>query len=931
MEDPLFRRIRRHASQKLKHPDNMSRDDLLDHYKSYLRLEEEMILRNHRKGDSGLRVAQSRSIVIDVLIENLFNQALASYSAEHGDPPCPIAVLALGGYGRAELCPYSDVDIMFLYPDRVRSQKLSPFLKSITDMVLYILWDVGLKTGHSTRTIKDTIKEAKLNIETKNSQLEARLIIGEDQLFSKFTQSYRNYCRKDSPQAYIKTRLEEQKTRRSRYGNTVFMQEPDIKNGVGGLRDYQNILWMACTKLDVKSIEELSAQNYLHKDEYKKFTTAYDFLLRVRNELHFQSKRSTDLFDLEKQPLVALNLGYKQHDIFKRVETFMRDYYSHARNIYLISKILEKRLALTKNYKVSFKSLLEAHQYSQKKQIDGFILNGKTISYEKETVFEEDAERLIRVFRHSQQFRASLDFDLENLIRTSLHLITKKVINSRSANRSFRSVLQSLGEVFPSLSKMHELGVLERFMPEFSGLTCLVQHEYYHRYTADIHTLNTISELDQVFKNESKIVEKYHHQLHKTDTPGLLYLIILLHDIGKSSGIPGHAIRSAEMATGILDRLGISSEHKDLTLFIIINHLEMGRYSRHFDIDDPQTARAFAEKIGDIDRLRYLYVHTYCDARGTSFNLWNSYKDMLHTALLENTIELLGGTSGDWPGIDLNRTLTAKDSIRELITDISDEEITAHYDLLPEQYFKYTSKQDIALHLRMINNLLQHISEADSVQTLIPVIEWHDDVDLSMTVVHIVTWDRAGLFYKLAGAFSAARLNILSSKAISRSDHILIDTFYVCEPEGGVVQNKHAKSKFHKFLEEALLHNKNLMPDIRHQSKKYTKSPLLNDEKQLQAQLPSNVDVYHESSLQRTIIEVHANDQIGLLYRITKAIFEHGFDITFARISTECGVAVDTFYIEYINQEQPEDTAQLLALRETLNNIVSHDTGKVRP
>ncbi len=930
MEDPLLRRIRLHASQKLKHPDNLTRVDLLDHYKSYLRLEKKMILRNHRKGDSGLRVAQSRSIVIDVLIENLFNQALASYIAEHGDPPCPIAVLALGGYGRAELCPYSDVDIMFLYPDRVRSKKLSQFLKAVTDMVLYILWDLSLKVGHSTRTIKDTIKEAKLNIETKNSQLEARLIIGEDKLFSKFTQSYRNYCRKNSPQAYIQTRLEEQKERRNRYGNTVFMQEPDIKNGVGGLRDYQNILWMACTKLDVKSIEELSAQDYLHKNEYQKFTAAYDFLLRVRNELHFQSKRSTDLLDLEKQPLVALHLGYKQHDIFERVEAFMRDYYSHARNIYLISKTLEKRLTLTQNYKVSFKSLLEAHQYSQKKQIDGFILSGKTISYEKETVFEEDAERLIRIFRHGQQFHATLDFDLENLIRASIHLITKKIINSPSANRSFRSILQSLGDVFPALSIMHELGVLERFMPEFSGLTCLVQHEYYHRYTADIHTLNTISELDQVFKNESKIVEKYNHQLHETDTPGLLYLILLLHDIGKSSGIPGHANRSADMAADILDRLGIGSEHKDLILFIIINHLEMGRYSRHFDIEDPQTALAFADKIGDLNRLRYLYVHTYCDARGTSFNLWNSYKDMLHTALLENTIELLGGTPADRPGIDLNKTITAKDSIRELITDISDEEITAHYDLLPEQYFKYNSKQDIALHLRMINNLLKHISEADSAQTLIPVIEWHDDVDLSMTVVHIVTWDRAGLFYKLAGAFSVAGLNILSSKAISRNDHILIDTFYVCELDGGVVQNKKAKSKFHKFLEEALLHNKNLMPDIRNQSKKHTKSPLLNNERQLQVQLPSNVDVYHESSLQRTIIEVHANDQIGLLYRITKAIFEHGFDITFARISTERGVAVDTFYIEYANQPQPEDTAHLLALREALNNIVSHDTEKVQ-
>ena len=923
MKDPLYRHIIQHAKQNLKHPDKIGKDNLLDHYKSYLRLEEDMILHNHRNEESGLHTAKSRSIVIDLLIEDLFHQALGSYTLDYGKPPCPIAILGLGGYGRAELCPYSDIDIMFLYPNRVRSHKLSLFQKSMAEPILYPLWDLGLKVGHSTRTIKDTIKEAKLNIETKNSQLEARLIIGEDRLFNKFTRSYINYYRKDSPQTYIQTRLKKQEERRSRYGNTVFMQEPDIKNGVGGLRDYQNIMWMSSTKLGLENIEKLYSKNYLNKTEYKNFTNGYSFLLRVRNELHFQSNRPTDLLDLEKQPLVALNLGYKQNDIFKRVEAFMKDYYGHAQNIYLTTKVIEKRLDLAQNYKVNFKSLIEAYQYSPKKQIDGFTLRGKTISFGSETVFEEDPERLIRIFRHSQQFHATLDFDLENLIRKSLHLINEKIVDSRSANRSFRSILQSLGEVFPTLSKMHELGVLECFIPEFSGLTCLVQHEYYHRYTADIHTLNTINELDQVFKNESKIVSKYHYQLHETDTPGLLYLILFLHDIGKSSGIPGHAIRSAEMATDILDRLDISPKHKDITLFIITNHLEMGRYSQHFDTEDPHTAETFAKKIEDLDRLRYLYVHTFCDARGTSINLWNSYKDMLHTELLENTINILDDKLTDNSNIDLNKESAEQDSIRKLYPEISNEEITAHYKLLPDQYFQNNSKLDVGLHLKMINRLLKHISLSDSEDSLIPIIKWHDDVDLSMSIVHIVTWDRAGLFYKLAGAFSVAGLNILSSKAISREDHILIDTFYVCEPNGGIVQNKNIKLKFEKCLTEILIQDKDLMPSIRNQGKKYIKSPYLKNKKELELSLPSSINVYHETSLQKTIIEINTIDQIGLLYRIAKKIFEYGFDITFARISTEGDIAIDTFYIEYTNQDHPRDTAYLLGLRESLNNTIS--------
>lgn len=930
MEDPLFRRIRQHASQKLNHPGDASRDDLLDHYKTFLRLENEMILRYHRKGDSGLRVAQARSIVIDVLIENLYEQAIASFKAQHGEPPCPVAVTALGGYGRAELCPFSDVDIMFVYPDRVRSQNLTLFKKTLTDMMLYILWDIGLKVGHSTRTIKDTIREARNSIETKNSQLESRLIIGSDQLYQKFKQTYRNYCLKDSPQEYIHIRLEEQKKRRSRYGNTVFIQEPDIKNGVGGLRDYQSILWMAFIKLGVNSIEELGTHQYLHENELLKFSSAYNFLLRVRHELHFQSNRSTDVMDLEKQPLVAWNLGYHQEDIFLRVEEFMRDYYSHAQTIFHCSKILERRLTLTRNYKVSFKSLIEAHQYKRKKHIDGFVLTVKTLSYDDDTIFEENAERLIRIFRHSQQFHAELDFELENLIRSSLNLITNNVINSPSANRSFRSILQSVGEVFPALSKMHELGVLERFMPEFAGLTCLVQHEYYHRYTADIHTLNTISELDQVFKIDNPVVEKYHNQIHDTDTPGLLYLILLLHDIGKGKGISGHANRSAEMAESMLDRLGIIPDHRELILFVIDNHLEMARYSRHYDIDDPQTAQVFAEKIGDPDRLRHLYVHTFCDARGTSINLWNSYKDMLHTALFNNTLEILSGTETDRSRKALRNELINNEKIKEIVTDISDEEIEAHYNLLPDHYFKHNNAEEIALHLKMINSLLKHISEADSIESLSPIVEWQDDLNLSMTVVHFVTWDRSGLFYKIAGAFSVAGLNILSSKALSRDDHISIDTFYVCEPGGGIVENDRVKILFQKHLDDALLHNKNLMPHIISQRKKYTKPSLINNEGKLQVPIPPNVDVYHESSLQRTIIEVHSNDEIGLLYRLAKSIFDHGFNITFARVSTEHSIAVDTFYIENIDQSRPDDTAQLLALRESLNNIVSRLTEKIK-
>ncbi|MCD8483349.1 MAG: hypothetical protein LR015_12230 [Verrucomicrobia bacterium] len=344
----------------------------------------------------------------------------------------------------------------------------------------------------------------------------------------------------------------------------------------------------------------------------------------------------------------------------------------------------------------------------------------------------------------------------------------------------------------------------------------------------------------------------------------------------------------------------------------------MARFWQHYDIDDPRTVKTFSQLVGDTETLRYLYVLTFCDARGTKLDLWNSYKDTLHTQLFHACCRLLDDEHTKDPQV----YMISKESIMEQVPNLSADEVEAHYNLLPERYFIYSSPEEIALHLRMVNRLLQTIAAADSLSLLVPVIEWQDDINLGMSVVHIVTWDRAGLFYKLAGAFSVAGLSIVSSKALTRSDHITIDTFYITEPNGGVVKDPKARQLFQRSVEDALLRNKDLMPEIIEQARKFKTPSWLKKEDQLKAPLPPSVDVYHELSLRRTIIEVQATDSIGLLYKLTKAIFDNGFDITFARISTERNVAVDTFYIEPINQKQNDDTSRLLSLRQALNSIV---------
>jgi [protein-PII] uridylyltransferase len=892
----VLHRLREHAEAILRPAQKLTKAERLPLFKRFLAQEHERLFQAHRAGASGLEVTHERSYVMDVVIEMLSRFANQAYEAAHGPLPMQTSVIALGGYGRAELCPHSDVDLMFLFPQGVKPKVLEPVQKAYTDEILYPLWDLGLKIGHSTRTIKEAIEEAKADMSTKNALLETRLIAGSASLYQVFEQAYGNFCRGESPHEYIKARLLDQVARRAKYGNTVFLQEPEIKNGVGGLRDFHNILWMARIRLDATTLDELVERQFLQPAERDALNAAYDFLLRTRNELHFISSHITDLLDLEKQPQVALNLGYRQENIFRRVEVFMRDYYQHAQAIYQLSAILERRLAIVgeeqSSWKHSIKNFLTARRQTRQKHIDGFVVTGNTVAQESPKVFTDDPVRLIRVFRLAQQMNATLDFELTMLIRSHVHLITPQVQADPHAARSFLAIVQDLGQVHPTLALMHELGVLGKFLPEFNGLTCLVQHEYYHRYTADIHTLNTIKELDGVFAAYDDITRSFDHEIRKTTEPWLTYLMMLLHDIGKGAGIEDHAASGVRISQPLLARLGLEPKAQETILFIIKHHLEMARFWQRYDVDDPGTAVTFAEVVGDPDVLRYLYVLTYCDARGTAISLWNSYKQILHHRLFAATLEVLEGREVAHARHQERKQTMLKEILALNQAGISPEEIEAHFNVLPERYFVHSTPAEVYLHLGMVNRLLHNIAQAESIGSLVPVIDWQDDRDQALTVVNIVTWDRAGLFFRLSGAFTVAGVNILSVKAISRTDHIAIDTFQVCDPGGGPVQNPRAREIFEQAVKDSLLHNKDFLPEILEQARKHRQLAYLRTQDRLSAPLPPSIDIYQELSQKRTIIEVQASDQIGLLHQITKAISDHNFDITFARISTERGVAL---------------------------------------
>jgi len=899
-------------------PDSAAGSEQIAACKAFLAERTDELRARYAAGASGREVARERADAIDAVLRALMLHAVTRYP--HGALPAPMSLLALGGYGRRELCPLSDIDILFLYPSDTPAEAIKPLQDHLIAEVLYPLWDCGLKVGHYTRTIEEVFSEARGDIRTKTSLLEARYLSGSRPLAAHFAEDYRRYFTTEAPLDYITQRLADQAERRAKAGDTVFLQEPDIKNGVGGLRDYQNTLWMARVKLGITEMAELVGLGYLRGEDAAAFEGAYDFLLRVRNGLHFMLTHPSDLMDLAIQPPLAASLGYPQANDLERVEVFMRDYYQRARTILRLSTLVEDRLALTLNATTTGSA---KNKKSSKAPIDGFIVRGGALTAQRPDVFETAPVRLIRVFRHCQSLGCQPDLALAELIRARLSLIDEaRLRENRDACESFRAILSEVGNVYPTLDLMHELGVLGAFIPEFGRLTCLVQHELYHRYTVDVHTLRTIRELDQLFATTAEpIALKYRQALHETAKPQLLYLILLLHDIGKGEGVRGHDEAGVRISEPILRRFGISEAKTQIALYIIKHHLLMGRFCQTRDLDDPQTAAALAEHVGDPERLRYLYVHTFCDARGVGDALWNSYKDQLHTTLYRRTMEHMRlGDDEIQTRYVARREAAQADILARNLPSISEDEVIAHFDRLQRRYAIYAEPDEIALHLKMVHRLLHTlVTDADPQAALRPIIEWQNDLNRSHTLVHVVTWDRAGLFYKLAGALSAAGLSILNAKVHSRSDHIAIDSFTVVEPGRGLVQSPKKRTTFERALHDALLEGHDLYPQIVAEAQKHISPYLLNRDSGPHTAFPPTVEIYHEEATGRTVVEIQACDQIGLLYRIAKTIGEHGYNITWARIATERGIAIDAFYIE----QAESDDDRLAALRCALFAIIA--------
>ncbi|HMP82150.1 MAG TPA: [protein-PII] uridylyltransferase [Verrucomicrobiota bacterium] len=879
----------------------------LSRLRGFLKLETHRLKLAHRSGAGGVGICRARSAILDHVIRYLWAVTLNSLSEQARKEFPPITLVALGGYGRGELNPHSDVDLMFLHEGQVSAHRTKPLpvLSKVLNGVWLPLFDIGVKPGHSVRTIEDCVAAANdrndaRSVETRTALIEARYIAGDETLFARFQKAVVAKCVSGYEDKYIAARLRDQADRRAKYGNSACMQEPNLKNGCGGLRDYQNLLWMAYFKYRTRTLAELQEREFVTARERKQLESAYDFLLRVRTELHYHLNRPLDALTRNLQPAVAHGLGYTERSPSVRIERFMRDVYTHTRNIFLITRTLEQRMAFVPEPPVSRLSvrrlLSRRRNPAAVEPIDGFkFVNGEVIAASNR-VFRDKPTRLMRVFLYAQQRGLRLHADLAQLIRNQVSLVDREFQNDSHVAETFLEILNQRGNVAPILRAMHEVDFLGKYIPEFGKLTCRVQHEFYHQYAADEHTLVCLEQLDRVWESADPKLKAYSELFQHLERPYLLYLALLLHDTGKPEGRGKHSDVGAKLAMRVAKRLGLDGAATHTLRLVIEHHLAMASVSQRRDMDDPAVIRNFARQMQSPETLALLTLHTYADTMATSDKLWNSFKDSLLWELHRRTMPLLASSTEFIRVEERQRDLLMQEVRALMPKDIGDEELGAHFATLPPRYFQIHSAMEVLNDLLLTHRFmrLQILQEEDN--ALSPVINWHNDHDRGYSVVKVCSWDRAGLFSKIAGALSAAGLNILNAQIFTRSDGVVIDTFFVTDTRTGSLAEVQQRDKFEGLLTKVLTEEKtDLKSNIQRQ--RASASPYLAYSGE---RIPTHILMDNEASDTRTLIEVETEDSIGLLHTIVQALAELDVDISTARICTEKGAAIDTFYVQEV-------------------------------
>jgi [protein-PII] uridylyltransferase len=780
-----------------------------------------------------------------------------------------ICVVAVGGYGRAEMAPYSDVDLLFLTP-----YKVTPWAESVVESMLYMMWDLKLKVGHSTRTVKDCLRLAREDITIRTALLERRFIAGEESLAKELRNKlWSDLFRKTGPE-FIEAKLAERAERHKRQGGQRYVLEPNVKEGKGGLRDLQTLYWIGKYLHEVQSASGLVAAGLLTKEEYETFARAENFLWTVRCHLHYITARAMDQLTFDLQVEVATRMGYTDSSGRRAVEIFMQHYFRHATRVGELTRIfltqLEARHAKSEPALIGF--------FRRRKKLKhGMIEVQGRIHFAEGVKLQEEPLNLLRIFEEGLRTGMLLHPAAMRLIAANLPLIDDKLRSDKEAIRIFLDLLLRHGNPERALRRMNELGVLSAFIPEFEAIVAMMQFNLYHHYTVDEHTIQCISTLAQIERGE--LVEELPVAsgiLKEGVNRKVLYVALLLHDIGK--GRPeDHSILGAQIARRVAPRLGLNAEECDTVEWLVRYHLLMSDMAQKRDLSDPRTLRDFAKLVKTRKRLDLLCVLTVCDIRGVGPGTWNNWKAMLLRQLYRETAAALEG------GLESlnreNRADAAKKLLRERLKDWDAKDLRMEAGRHYPPYWQGLSTDTQVVFAK----LLRDIKDTEI------RIDLHPDADRDATRAAFALADHPGIFSRLAGALALVGANVVDARTYTSKDGYATAVFWIQDADGSPYEASRLprlRSMIGKILGGEVVAREALKD--RDKVKK----------REREFRFPTHIIFDNEGSEIYTIIEVDTRDRPGLLYDLTRTLAANNIYIASAVIATFGAQVVDSFYVK---------------------------------
>ncbi|MDB4354083.1 [protein-PII] uridylyltransferase [Akkermansiaceae bacterium] len=864
--------------------------------------------KRHLDGESGLKNAQARSQVISSLL-------LTLHQTFDPDSKTKLAIAANGGFGRGIMNPGSDIDLLFITPSA--SHKISKFDSELVQAIQMIIWDLGFKFLPSTRSISESIAEAKKEPISRTTLLDSAFLSGNRELFDQFETRFRKECITKDKETFFEERSLDIKKRHAKWSHTVFLQEPNIKESPGTLRDYQNLDWIIDAEADTRSMTELIARKILTKIARRELKDAFYFMHRVRNALHYHDK-GNDILTLRFQGVLANEFEYPSSSILRRIEAFMRDYYRHARNIHNHTKSVFEIFELQhKDESTGFSFLPFGKKKPKTIKLEHYTIRKGRLFPRNRDIFEENPNRLIRLFVYCQQHQVSPSPALRKLIKANWSKIDKSFRHLRENREAFREILQHKGQAARTLRLMHRSGVLGRYLPEFGALDCLVQHEFFHRYTADEHTLRCIDQLDALIDDDSPKRAIYRDLFLKHPDSYALYVALILHDTGRAENVREHIDGSAMLAVRMCKRLQISGGRRSLIMFLVDHHLTLWRFATKKNIDDPEVIQEFAGLMRDRHRLDTLLLFTFADSNGTNEEAWSPWKETLILQLYRNTRDYLS----DSPNAGKEELDAEFDEIRsevkaalkEKYHDIFEE----HFKLMPRRYFRFRSKRSINKHIVALWQFIDRRQRRPNT-SFECAVQWIERPKFGYTELIIAAQEGPLLLEKICCALAAHQMNILSADIYTRPDGIVLDLFRVCTKDFKAEESKETQKAVVKTLYS--IHEKEEYDAAAYLKKKVN---YLKPETEQIVQFPTRVWISNDLDPHFTVIELQALDRIGLLHDIFQTVNAHGLKTIHCRICTEKGAALDSIFISSKDDQKIESPEAIERLEEDLNNLVA--------